>query len=141
MDLSKTLGRKSADAKQINATASAEENKAEEASDKSSEKGDESKAIEDNFYGVVQRIRQDYKDQMASQPDRPINMGITPSLPTETPVLKPPPHTMVIIQEDNPEAGGLVDMYRGEIGNFGHEADVLEKTAPMWLGELLLKVR
>ena len=141
MDLSKTLGRKSADVKQLQATASAEETKPEEASDKSSEKGDENKTIEDNFFGVIQRIRQDYKDQMAGQPDRPLNIGIMPSLPIETPILTPPPRTMVIIQEDDPEAGGVVDLYRGEIGNFGHDADVLEKTAPTWLGELLLRVR
>jgi WD repeat-containing protein 48 len=59
----------------------------------------------------------------------------------ETPVLTLPPHTTVIIQEDNPESGGLADQYRGEISELGDDADTLEKIAPMWLGDLLLKVR
>ena len=115
------------------------EEKSDTASEKSSEK--EEKIIEDNFYGVVQKIRQDYDNHADLQSEDPLPMGITPSLPIETPMLKPPPHTLVIIQEDNPESGGLADQYRGEISDLGKEADTLEKIAPMWLGDLLLKVR
>ena len=139
-NLSKTLGRKSADVKQLTSAPATDENKSEVASDKSSEKDTEPQVIEDNFYGVVQRIRHDYKEQSTANPDHPLNMGIAPSLPIETPVLKPPPHTLVIIQEDDPDSGGVADSYRGEIGNLGREADILEKIAPMWLGDLLLKV-
>ena len=139
-NLSKTLGRKSADVKQLTSAPTTDETKSEVASDKSSEKDSEPQVIEDNFYGVVQRIRHDYKELSTAHPDQPLNMGIAPSLPIETPVLKPPPHTLVIIQEDDPDSGGVADSYRGEIGNLGREADVLEKIAPMWLGDLLLKV-
>lgn len=114
------------------------EEKSDTASFKSSEK--EEKVIEDNLFGVIQKIRQEYDDHLESKPDQPLPPGITPSLPIETPVLRPPPHTTVIIQEDNPESGGLADQYRGEIGDLGNEADTLEKIAPMWLGDLLLKV-
>ncbi|KAJ4552470.1 hypothetical protein HRR86_004529 [Exophiala dermatitidis] len=113
------------------------EEKSDTASFKSSEK--EEKIIEDNLFGVIQKIRQEYEDHLDSKPDQPLPPGITPSLPVETPVLTPPPHTTIIIQEDNPESGGLADQYRGEIGNLGEEADTLEKIAPMWLGDLLLK--
>lgn len=140
MNLSKTLGRKSADVKQLTGLASGEEGKSEATSDKSSDKEPEIQTIEDNFFGVVQRIRQEYREQAEAHPDEPLTMGIHASLPIETPVLKQPPHTMVIIQEDNPESGGLADMYRGEICNLGREADLLERIAPMWLGQLLLKV-
>jgi len=115
------------------------EEKSDSGSHKSSEK--EEKIIEDNFFGVIQKIRQDYEDQLESKPDQPIATKITPSMPLETPVLKPPPHTTIIIQEDNPESGGLADQYRGEVSELGKEADTLEKIAPTWLGELLLKVR
>lgn len=116
-----------------------EENKSDTASHLSSSEKEE-KVIEDNFFGVIQKIRQDYDEHLESKPGEPLPQGVTPSLPNETPMLNPPPHTTVIIQEDNPESGGLADQYRGEIGELGAEADTLEKIAPMWLGELLLKV-
>ncbi|KIX08377.1 uncharacterized protein Z518_03033 [Rhinocladiella mackenziei CBS 650.93] len=115
----------------------ATEEKSDTASYKSSEK--EEKIIEDNFFGVIQKIRQEYDEHLESRPDQPLPAGITPSLPIETPLMVPPPHTTIIIQEDNPESGGLADQYRGEISELGNEADTLEKIAPMWLGELLLK--
>jgi WD repeat-containing protein 48 len=141
MNFPKTLGRKSGGDTPKQSTTSSNEEKAEDASDKSSERDD--RTIEDNFFGVIQKIRQEYADQADANPDEPLSMGITPSLPIETPVLKPPLHTTVIIQEDNPGSGGLADQYRGEIGRLGRpeEADVLEHVAPMWLGELLLMVR
>ena len=134
MTFPKNLGRKSVEVKNL---VEAQE-KAEVESDKSSDK--EEKLIEDNFFGVIQKIRREYDELLESSPEKPLVMGITPSLPNETPVLKPPPHTLIIVQEDNPESGGLADLYRGEISELGKEADIVEKIAPMWLGDLLLKV-
>jgi WD repeat-containing protein 48 len=134
MGFPKKLARQSAEVK----TPTATEEKSDSASSKSSDR--EEKVIEDNFFGVIQKIRQDYDEHTESTPDEPAPVGITPSLPIETPVLKQPPHTLIIIQEDNPESGGLADQYRGEIGKLGVEADALEKIAPSWLGELLLRV-
>lgn len=134
MTFPKNLGRKSVEVKQLTNT----EEKTEVESDKSSDK--EEKLIEHNFLGVVQKIRHEYDEQLEASPEKPLVMGITPSLPNETPVLKPPPHTLIIIQEDNPESGGLADLYRGEISQLDKEADIFEKIAPMWLGDLLLKV-
>ncbi len=122
----------------------APEEKSDTASYKSSEKEDvTSKVIEDNFYGVIQKIRHEYEEHLEHKPDVPVPVGITPSLPMETPVLRPPEHTTIIIQEDDPASGGLADQYSGEIGELGsaEQVDVLEKIAPMWLGEVLLKVR
>lgn len=128
------------------APAAAEEKESSDAaSSKSSENagGEHSKPhaphFEDNFLGVIQRIRHEYDEHAEHKPEEPLTVGITPSLPVETPVLRPPPHTLIIIQEDNPESGGLADQYRGEIGNLGKEVDTLEKIAPMWLGELMLR--
>jgi WD repeat-containing protein 48 len=134
MGFPKKLARQSAEVKPPTAT----EERSDTASNKSSDR--EEKAIQDNLMGVVQKIRQEYDEHVEGKPDEPVPIGITPSPPIETPVLKPPPHTLIIIQEDNPESGGLADQYRGEIGKLGLEADVLEKIAPTWLGELLLKV-
>ncbi|KAK5456282.1 hypothetical protein LTS15_005601 [Exophiala xenobiotica] len=119
------------------------EEKSDTASYKStSEKEDApSKVIEDNFYGVIQKIRHEYEEHLEHKPDVPVPVGITPSLTVETPALRPPEHTTIIIQEDDPASGGLADQYRGEIGELGsaEQVDVLEKIAPMWLGEVLLK--
>jgi WD repeat-containing protein 48 len=114
------------------------EDKSEDASDKSSEK--EERTFEDNIFGVIQRIRHDYDEQLESNPDQPLIVGVTPSLPEETPLFIQPPHTLVLVQEDNPEAGGVVDLYRGAIGNLGADADIVEKLAPAWLGDLLIRV-
>jgi WD repeat-containing protein 48 len=132
----KTLSRTSVDAKP--APASSEDKASTEESDKSSEK--EEKVFEDNFFGIIQKIRHEYDEQLAANPGQPLTIGITPSPPTETPLLKPPPGTTVIIQEDNPASGGVADVYRGTVGTLAKEADAIEKAAPMWLGDLLLRV-
>lgn len=129
------LGRISIDSKPVTVP---QEERSEDASDKSSEK--EERTFEDNFLGVIQRIRHDYDEQLQSNPEQPLITGVTPSLPEETPVLRQPPHTLVLVQEDNPEAGGLVDLYRGAIGTLGADADTIEKLAPAWLGDLLIRV-
>ena len=128
------LGRTSTETKP---TAASEE-KPEDVSDKSSEPGE--KIFEDNLVGVIEKIRHDYEEQGRARPDQPLSAGITPSLPNETPVLRPPADTLIIIQEDDPDSGGVADLYRENIGALGRDADVVEKVAPMWLGELLLKV-
>ena len=114
------------------------EDKSDESSDKSSEK--EEKPIDDNFHGVVQRMKIEYDSNVAHYPEDPVITCIKPSLPSETPVLKPPPLTEIIIQEDSPDSGGLADLYRGTVGSVGQDADLIEAVAPTWLGELVLRV-
>lgn len=109
-----------------------------EESDKSTEK--EEISIEDNMFGVVQRIRLQYEEQLQQYPNNKLLSTIAPSLPSETPVIKPPSSTAILIQEDAPESGGLADLYRGTVGSVARDADKIEKVAPVWLGELLLKV-
>jgi WD repeat-containing protein 48 len=96
------------------------------------------KEVEDSFLGIVQRIRNDYEKALLENPDQQVDSGITPSLPNETPVLKPPPLTTVIIQEET--SGGSADLYRGTVATVGEDASLIEERAPMWLGDLLLKV-
>ncbi|MCJ1391819.1 hypothetical protein MMC18_004686 [Xylographa bjoerkii] len=131
MNFPKKLGRSSVEVKPA-----VVDDKSEE-SDKSSEKED--KIVEDNFYGIIQKVRNEYDEQLLANPGGPLATGISPSLPNETPVLKPPPFTTIIIQEDRPDSGGVADLYRGTINSVGKDADVIEKTAPMWLGDLLLR--
>ncbi|KAL9108466.1 MAG: hypothetical protein Q9227_006800 [Pyrenula ochraceoflavens] len=131
MNFPKKLGRSSVEVKpQVT------EEKADD-SDKSSEK--EEKVFDDNFNGVIQRMRHDYEEHLASHTTQPLTSGITPSLPNETPVLKPPPQTLILIQEDNPESGGVQDLYWGTAATLGKDADFIEKLAPAWLGDLLLR--
>lgn len=92
---------------------------------------------EETLAGVVRKIRMMY-DQDRDAPDGLVSSAITPSPPQETPVLEPPPNTIIIVQEDKPDSGGVADLYRGTVGCVGEDADVLEKVAPAWLGDLLL---
>ena len=114
----------------------------EKVEDSDSSNAGESKdeSVEDNLFGVVQEIRREYHRQFREHPGLPVSMGILPSMPNETPVLKPPGSTTVIIQEDSPDSGGVADLYRGTVASVGRDADVVEKAAPTWLGRLLLCV-
>ena len=109
-----------------------------EDSDSKSNKTDE-RVVEDNFFGVVQRIRHGYDDDASAEEDS-VECMILPSLPNDTPVLKPPSNTTILIQEERPEAGGVADLFEGTVGSVGNQADLIEKTAPTWLGNVLLRV-
>lgn len=111
--------------------------KVEEGSE-TSESGEKEKEVDDSFFGIVQKIRNDYDKAVLENPEQPVETGITPSLPNETPVLKPPPMTTVIIQEET--SGGSADLYRGTVGTVGEDANLIVDRAPMWLGDLLLRV-
>jgi WD repeat-containing protein 48 len=104
-----------------------------------SENGEKEKEVDDSFLGVVQKVRNDYEKALQENPDQAVESGITPTLPNEAPVLKPPPMTTVIIQEET--SGGSADLYRGTVETVGEDASLIEARAPMWLGEVLLRVR
>jgi len=130
------------------------EEKDETESDSRSSKTSNSRVVDDNFLGTVQKIRFSYEDSLQAQQQsqlardnglpvtiRPLELpsAITPSLPAETPVLKPPLNTTILIQEDRPEAGGVADLFEGTVGALGEMCDLVERAAPMWLGEVLLR--
>ena len=115
--------------------------------DEKAEDSDEDKSadstepvIDDNLFGVVQKLRQSYAAHLQDQPGAMPPAQIRPSLPVETPVLKLPPSTDVIIQEDRADMGGAIDVYWGTVASVGTDADTVERVAPTWLGELLLLV-
>ncbi|OBT40659.1 hypothetical protein VE00_08346 [Pseudogymnoascus sp. WSF 3629] len=97
------------------------------------------KETDDSFAGIIQKINAEYEKQLSEFPDQPLASGVTPSLPNEAPVLKPPTMTTVIIQEET--SGGSADLYRGTVGTVGEDASAIIERAPNWLGELLLKNR
>ncbi|KAI4256073.1 MAG: hypothetical protein LQ352_002263 [Teloschistes flavicans] len=130
MNFPKKLGRTSVEVKRPVADEKAEE------SDKSEEK--EERVIEDNFLGTIQRIRYEYDEFY--DPTQPLMTGIFPSSRNETPLLELPPYTTIIIQEDRPDSGGVTDLYRGTVFSAGQDADQIEKSAPIWLGDLLLRI-
>ncbi|KAK5687495.1 hypothetical protein LTS10_001633 [Elasticomyces elasticus] len=131
------------------------EEKAETESDSRSSKTSNSRVVEENLLGTVLKIRYAYEDSLQAQLQNQqafdnglpvpepglidVPSAITPSLPADTPVLKPPLNTTILIQEDRPEAGGVADLFEGTVGTLGEQCDTLEKTAPMWLGEVLLR--
>lgn len=132
MNFPKKLGRTSVDAKPPVV------DEKSEGSEKSEDR--EEKLIQDNFFGTIQKIRHDYDEHLQIDATDSLPIGITPSLPNETPELRLPPYTTIIIQEDRADAGGVADIYRGTISSVGHDADLIEQTGPMWLGDLLLRV-
>jgi WD repeat-containing protein 48 len=109
-----------------------------EDSDSRSSKTDE-RLVEDNFLGGIQKIRHHYEDLLQEGVENLVS-GITPSLPNDTPVLKPPLSTTILIQEDRPDSGGVADLFEGKVGSLAQQADIIEKVAPMWLAECLLRV-
>ena len=110
-----------------------------EGSDTKSPQADE-RVIEDNLFGVVQRIRFGYEDQLPNGANA-LGSSIILSPPTETPVLNLPNNVIVLIQEERPEHGGVADLFEGTVGSTGLLTNLIEKVAPTWLGNVLLKVR
>lgn len=106
------------------------------AESESSSSHEPEKEFEDSFLGVIQKIQNDYEKQLAENPEKHVETKITPSLPNETPVLKIPLGTKVIIQEET--GGGNAELYRGTVESVGQEADEIERCAPQWLAEVLL---
>ncbi|EEH49498.2 uncharacterized protein PADG_05577 [Paracoccidioides brasiliensis Pb18] len=129
MSFPKKLGRTSTETKPII------EEKAEE-SDKSSEK---EKVFDENLKGVIEKIRFEYEEYLNEHPGRPLETRIKPSAENETPTLTLPANTAILIQEEHPESAVPADLYRGTVGTAGEDADELEKAAPKWLGEFLLR--
>ncbi|TGO61404.1 hypothetical protein BOTNAR_0129g00150 [Botryotinia narcissicola] len=136
----KKLGRSSSTTMDKPVVLDDNKDKATDEGSESSEAGDKppaEKEVEDNFNGTIQKIRNEYDRLLAENPAQEVETGITPSLPPETPVLKIPGGTTVIIQEET--SGGVKDLYRGSVETVGEDADLIAEKAPMWLGELLLK--
>ncbi|KAG9256703.1 uncharacterized protein F5Z01DRAFT_483536 [Emericellopsis atlantica] len=109
----------------------------EEKAEESEASSTHEKEVEDNFLGVIQKMRNDYDRQLIEQPDQLVETRMSPSLPNETPVLKLPPNTKIFIQEET--SGSVANVYEGTIAGVGADADVIEHKAPMWLGHVLLQ--
>lgn len=92
--------------------------------------------FEENLAGVIKRVRASYAEEKIT----PVATKITPCLPLDAPLLQLPPNTVIIIQEDKPDSGGVADLYWGTTSSVGSIADVnlLEERAPAWLGDVLL---
>lgn len=105
--------------------------------DESESSSNHDKEVDDSFFGVIQKIRNEYDKQIAESPDKLVETRVTPSLPSDTPVLKLPPGTKVFIQEET--SGGSANLYQGTVENLGRDADIIEQKAPMWLGDVLLQ--
>lgn len=132
MDFPKKLGRTSTDQKPA-----IQEEKIEETEVASVK---EEKVYEANLSGVIEKIRDEYEEFLAANPNRDLVTAITPSAENETPRLDIPSRTAVFIQEETGDTAVASDLYRGSVGSIRQEIDRLEKSIPHWLGELLLKV-
>lgn len=108
----------------------------DEKAEESESSSNHEKEYDDSFLGVIQKLRSEYEKQLTDRPDQLVETKLAPSLANDTPVLKLPPGTKVIIQEET--SGGSAEMYRGTVASVGADADVVEARAPPWLGEALL---
>lgn len=108
-----------------------EENKSESSSN-------HEKEVDDNLHGVIQKIQNEYEKQLQENPEKFVETGINPSLPIDTPVLRLPSGTKVILQEET--SGGIANLYRGTVETVGVDVDIIKEKAPMWLGDVLLTV-
>jgi len=106
-----------------------EENKSESSSS-------HEKEVDDNLNGVIQKIQNEYERQLQENPEKFVETGINPSLPIDTPVLRLPSGTKVILQEET--SGGIANLYRGTVETVGVDVDIIKEKAPMWLGDVLL---
>lgn len=109
----------------------------EEKAEESESSSVHEKEVDDSFLGAIQKIRQEYEKQLAEFPEKLVESALTPSLPNDTPVLKLPPGTKVVIQEET--TGGSANIYQGTVEHVGKDADLIEQKAPMWLGSVLLQ--
>ena len=108
----------------------------DERAEESESSSNHEKEFDDSFLGVVQKIQNEYEKQLTETPEKFVETRIAPSLANDTPVLKLPSGTKVIIQEET--SGGSAELYRGTVETVGADADTIEQCAPMWLGEVLL---
>ncbi|KAK3314894.1 hypothetical protein B0H66DRAFT_325169 [Apodospora peruviana] len=108
----------------------------DERAEESESSSNHEKEFEDSFLGVIQKLHDEYEKQLAESPENLVETRICPSLPNDTPVLKLPAGTKVILQEET--SGGSAELYRGTVATVGADADVIEKRGPQWLGEVLL---
>ncbi|KAF2428605.1 WD repeat protein-like protein [Tothia fuscella] len=129
------------------------EEKAEDSDSRSSKTED--RIISDNFFGAIQKLRLEYDIDLQILDKRrssskdietegdaavtKLESKIQPSLPNDTPVLKPPNNTTILIQEDRVDSGGVADLFEGTVGNVGIQSDIVERVAPVWLADVLLR--
>ena len=132
MNFPKKLGRASTEVKP------AVVDEKSEGSEKSEEK--EERLVQDSLFGSIQKIRYDYEEHLQNNQGQYPPNGITPCPSSETPELTLPQNTTIIIQEDRPDSGGIIDLYSGTIASAGKDADMIEHTGPMWLGDFLFRV-
>ncbi len=132
MDFPKKLGRTSSEAKpQI------QEEKVEEPEMTSVK---EEKVFENNLSGFIERVHHDYEEYLSGNPSQDLASAFAPSDKSETPFLEIPNRTVVFIQEESGDSVVATDIYRGTVENISQDREKLEKTMPLWLADLLLRV-
>ena len=132
MTFPKKLGRSSIEVKQ-----SVIDEKSE-GSDKSVFKED--KSDDHTLLGTLRDIRAEYQAMLQAYPSHEVISAISVNMPNDTPRLQLPPSTSVLIQEEQPHSGAIVDLYWGSVGSLGDEISRIERCAPKWLGDILLRV-
>lgn len=89
---------------------------------------------------VISELRKDYAGKHATDADgAEVASVYSPPPPSELPIILIPPHTKIMISELAQDSGGLVDLYRGRVGQAGSDIDRLESVLPEWIANVLLR--
>ena len=95
--------------------------------------------VQPNFLGVLQVTRNAYRQHLREKLGSMPSSQITPLTQDDVPLIRVPSNTIILIQEDRPEMGGTVDLYRGTVSSLRADRELIEKVAPYWLGEAVLQ--
>lgn len=88
---------------------------------------------------VVADLQKDYAEKSRnSNATSLFPSSFTPPVPHDLPVIPIPAHTKLMISELGKDSGGLVDLYRGNVGCIPADIDKLEKLIPAWIARVLL---
>lgn len=89
---------------------------------------------------VISELRKDYAGKHATDAEgTEVASVYSPPPPSELPIISIPPHTKIMISELAQDSGGLVDLYRGRVGQAGSDIDRLESVLPEWIANVLLR--
>ncbi|KAF5101504.1 hypothetical protein D0Z03_000582 [Geotrichum reessii] len=88
---------------------------------------------------IVADLQKDYTEKSRNSDATSLfPSSFTPPVPHDLPVIPIPEHTKLMISELGKDSGGLVDLYRGNVGCIPADIDKLEKLIPAWIARVLL---
>lgn len=124
---------------EVTKPAAAVDGNADESDAKSKSSDLDETSHNDRMLAVIEDMHSTYLQSQDPGGDLVKSLINTYSL-DDAPVLRPAPGTKVLIQEEATGAATSKDLFEARIGELAQSADSIERCAPSWLGEILLRV-